>query len=77
MDHIIRGIATAAPTLQSVLLQALVHKGVLTRDEAMAVADKVVAAARERSDEDEEDTADISAACLEEVREGPAAMAAR
>jgi hypothetical protein len=30
MDEISRGIATAALTLQSVLLQALVHKGVIT-----------------------------------------------
>ena len=40
MDEISRGIATAALTLQSVLLQALVSKGVLTPEEALEVVDE-------------------------------------
>ena len=36
MDDVARGIATAALTLQSVLLQALVYKEVLTPTEALA-----------------------------------------
>jgi len=36
MDEISRGVATAALTLQSVLLQALVSKDLLTRAEARA-----------------------------------------
>ena len=39
MDETSRGIATAAPTLQSVMLQALVSKGALTRAEAFEVVD--------------------------------------
>jgi hypothetical protein len=76
MDEVSRGIATAALTLQSVLLQALVHKGALTAAEALDVADKSVAAASEPGGEDEEDVAEITIACLEQVREGLAAMAA-
>jgi hypothetical protein len=40
MDDISRGIATAALTLQSVMLQALMSKGVLITDEALEVVDK-------------------------------------
>jgi OmpA-OmpF porin, OOP family len=43
MDDISRGIATAALTLQSVLLQALVHKGALTSEEALDVIDRSLA----------------------------------
>jgi hypothetical protein len=37
MDDVSRGIATAALTLQSVLLQPLVHKGVITRTDALGI----------------------------------------
>ena len=40
MDDIARGIATASLTLQSVMLQALVAKGLLTRAEAIEIVDK-------------------------------------
>jgi hypothetical protein len=40
MDDTSRGVATAALTLQSVLLQALVCKGILNTDEALEVVDK-------------------------------------
>lgn len=43
MDHDARGIATAALTLQSVQLQALVHEGVLTREAAVDVVDRAMA----------------------------------
>ena len=36
MDEVSRGVATAALTLQSVLLQAFVHKGVLSREDVRA-----------------------------------------
>jgi hypothetical protein len=39
MDDSARGIATAALTLQSDLLKALVRKALLTRAEALAIAD--------------------------------------
>jgi hypothetical protein len=50
MDEVSHGVATAALTLQSVLLQALVSKGVLSHGEALEVADKCLAAASEPGD---------------------------
>ena len=76
MDDISRGIATATLTLQSVLLQALVAKGVLTIGEAMEVAEKALtAAATSEADGDEQEVAEVTVACLERVREGLAGMA--
>jgi hypothetical protein len=40
MDHIAPGVASAALTLQSIRLQALVHKGVLTPAEALGAIDQ-------------------------------------
>ena len=69
MDETSRGIATAALTLQSFMLQALVHKGVLTREEALEIADKsLAAAASDQSDEDEQEVMEIALACLGDVR---------
>jgi hypothetical protein len=45
MDDISRSVATAALTLQSVLLQALVHKGVITREDALGIVDRSLEAA--------------------------------
>ena len=39
MDEFAQGFATAALTLYSVLLQALVHKGDLTREDALGIVD--------------------------------------
>jgi len=76
MDEISRGIATAALTLQSVLLQALVAKGVLTPGEATEVAEKALtAAATNEADGDEQEVAEVTVACLEHIREGLAGMA--
>ena len=47
MDAIARGTATAALTLQSVILQALVYHGNMTPAEALEVVDKAVTAAAE------------------------------
>jgi hypothetical protein len=49
MDDISWGIATAALALQSVMLQALVSKGVLTTDEALEVVDKSLDAVKRRT----------------------------
>ena len=70
MDEISRGIATAALTLQSVLLQALVAKGELTPAEALDVAERAVKAASESADEHEAHVAEITVTCLEHIREG-------
>jgi hypothetical protein len=39
MNEFAQGIATAALILQSVLLQALIRKGVLSLDEALGIVD--------------------------------------
>jgi len=78
MDEISRGIATAALSLQSVLLQALVHKGVLTPSEALGVADAALAAARsDPRDDDEAEVAEVTVTCLEHIREGLVGMASQ
>jgi hypothetical protein len=53
MDDISRGIATAALPLQTVMLQALVSKGVLTTQEALEVVDKSLDAVVDTPDEDD------------------------
>jgi hypothetical protein len=79
MDDIVRGIATAALTLQSVLLQALVNKGVLTSEAALDVVDRSVAASAVSPTESEEvaQVAAVTLDCLAGVREGLAAMVAQ
>lgn len=69
MDEISRGIASAALTLQSVLLQALIDKGVLTRAEGIDVAQRALELASESQNDDDESTAEVAAACLAEVLE--------
>jgi len=76
MDETSRGIATATLTLQSVRVQALVAKGVLTPGEAMEVAEKALtAAATSEVDADEQEVAEVTVAWLEHIREGLAGMA--
>jgi hypothetical protein len=71
MDDISRGIATAALTLQTVLLQALVSKGVLSPDEALEVVDKSLEAVMDTpEDEEVDEIAEVAHACLEQIREG-------
>ena len=71
MDGISRGIATAL-TLQSVMLQALVGEGALTRAEALEVVakslDAVIAAPDDEGEA--EAVAEVAQTCLEQVREG-------
>ena len=78
MDETARSIASAALTLQSVLLETLVHKGVMTRGEALYVVDRSLeAAANVPSAEAAGEVAEITQGCLEGVREGLVAMPAR
>jgi hypothetical protein len=78
MDDISRGIATAALTLQSVLLQALVHKGIITREDALAMVDRSLeAAASVPSAEDAGEVAQVAHDCLAGVREGLASTITR
>jgi hypothetical protein len=57
MDEISLGIATAALTLQSVMLQALVSKGLLTPSEAVEVVDKSLDAVIRGADDEASDGA--------------------
>jgi hypothetical protein len=75
MDDISRGIATAAMTLHSALLQALVNDGLLTPAAALEVVDKALGAIDENpKSEAEEAVAAVAEQCLEGVREGIATM---
>lgn len=74
MDEISRGIALAALTLQSVLLQALVYKGVMTSEESLDVVAKSLDAVALRAADDEDDVADVAHVCLHGVREALAGM---
>jgi hypothetical protein len=71
MGDISRGIATAALTLQSVIMQALVAKGALTRAEALGVVDKSLdAVTATPASQEAVGVAAVASACLEQVREG-------
>jgi hypothetical protein len=75
MDEAAQGIATAALTLQSILLQALVHKGVLSREDALGIVDRSLeAAANAPGDDAAGGVAAVTQSCLVGVREGLAAM---
>jgi 20S proteasome alpha/beta subunit len=75
MDAIARGTATAALTLQSVVLQALVYHGAMTPAEALEVVDKAVTAAKQAAkDKSQTEVANVTRGCLEGVREAIAEM---
>ena len=78
MDQTAQGIATAAFTLISVLLQALVHKGVLSREDALGIVDRSLeAAANAASAEEAGEVVEVTQHCLAGVREGLLGMGAR
>jgi len=71
MDEISRGTAAAAPTLQSVMLQALVSKGAPTRAEALEVVDKNLdSVTGTPADEEAVEVAAAASTSMEQVREG-------
>ena len=70
MDEPARGIATAALTLQSDLLKALVGKALLTRAEALAIVDSSLLNAASHPDAEATlEAAEITRICLQGVRE--------
>jgi hypothetical protein len=78
MDDISPGIATAALTLQSVLLQTLVHRGVITHEDALGIVDRSLEAAADvPSAETDSKVAMITQDCLAGAREGLAATITR
>ena len=74
MDESAQGIATAALTLQSVLLQALVHKGILSLEDALGVVDRSLEAAANAAGAEGGEVPEITRGCLMGVREGLAAI---
>jgi hypothetical protein len=77
MDEAAQAIATAALTLQSVLLQTLVQKGVLSREGALGIVDRSLEAAANATIAEDGEVPEITRGCLAGVREGLAAMATR
>jgi len=78
MDESAQGIATAALTLQSVLLQVLVDKGVLSRTEAFGIVDRSLEAASNATRAEAiGEVAEITRGCLAGVREGLVAIPVR
>jgi hypothetical protein len=71
MDEVARGIATAALTLQSSLLHALVGYGAMSPEQALEVVDLAVEVSiRNGVSKAEEDEVMVTVQALEEVREG-------
>ena len=78
MDDSARGIATAALTLQSNLLNALIRKAVLTRVEALDIVDSSLLNAASHPDAEATlEAAEITRICLQGVREGLVETSAR
>ena len=78
MDDSARGIATAALTLQSDLLKALVGKALLTRAEALDIVDSSLLNAASHPDAEVSlEAAQITRVCLQGVREGLVETSAR
>jgi hypothetical protein len=76
MDEVARGIATAALTLQSSLLHALVAYGAMSPEQALEVVDLAVEVSmRNGASKAEEDEVMVTIQALEEIREGLANMA--
>ena len=75
MDEVARGMATAALTLQSALLQALVAHGAISPEQALEVVDLAMeASTSNKASKTEEDVVLVAVQALEEVREGLANM---
>jgi len=78
MDDSARGIATAALTLHSDLLQALVRKAVLTSAKALEIVDSSLRSAAGQPDAEATlEAAEIARICLVGLREGLVEMTAR
>ena len=71
MDEVTRGMAEAALALQAVLLQALVHRGMLSHHDALRAIDICVdgAVAHTCGNSEAEVVAAVSRSCLEDIRE--------
>jgi len=75
MDHVARGIATAALTMQSIMAQALVANGVMTPSQVLEMIDLALDASRGRATTPVEKKIELVALqCLEDMREALAAL---
>ena len=71
MDEMSRGIATAALTLQSALLQALVAHGVMSPRQALDIVDLALEVSKGRlQSKAEKEVENVAVQCLKSVREG-------
>ena len=70
MDEVARGIATAALTLQSAVLQALVAHGVMSPTQALEAIDLAMDASMRNASKAEEDVELVVIEALEGVRVG-------
>jgi len=70
MDEVARGIATAALTLQSAVLQALVAHGVMSPAQALEAIDLAMDASMRNASKAEEDVELVVIEALEGVRVG-------
>jgi hypothetical protein len=76
MDDVARGVASAALTLQSIVLQALINEGLLAPHKVLEIVDKALdaVASHPTASEAEQATSATAEQCLEGVREGIASM---
>ena len=70
MDEVARGIATAALTLQSAVIQALVAHGVMSPAQALEAIDLAMDASMRNASKAEEDVELVVIEALEGVRVG-------
>ena len=70
MDEVARGIATAALTLQSAVLQALVAHGLMSPAQALEAIDLAMDASMRNASKAEEDVELVVIEALQEVRVG-------
>ena len=71
MDEMARGIATAALTLQSAMLQALVAHGIVSPTQALDIVDLALEVSQGRSQSMAEKGVErVAVQCLKSVREG-------
>jgi hypothetical protein len=71
MDEVTRGMAEATLALEAVLLQAFVHRGVLSHHDALQAIDICLdaAVAHTRGNSEAEVVAAVSRSCLADIRE--------
>ena len=73
MDETTRGIATAALTLHSMTLEALITRGLVNAEKAVETVNKSLAAIVDKPEMQPLRVAEAAAVCLRHLRQGLAA----